>query len=824
MRNLPHSFLCLCFIVVGALAQGDLITGTVQSGVDTPTPIPNAQVILYEATNGAPVVRGSAISDASGIFAIDSAVRKTSGTFYIRAKLTERNEFIALLGTELPANVIVNELTTVAGAYASAQLSDGSQIYGSPLALSIAAGMSENLVNHQTGDSAVVMLDGPNSDQTNSLRTKRSLGNVLHACLDSAAVTTEFLNKSTPSGYPAPATTAIALSQLAQRPATNASDIFTLSLLDPIYDRHLTSAVESWVIAVKVNVSNPIDPAVDLFGGPANVGFDSKGYAWIANNVVQGTGNSTDICMVLKPNGKPSDGTNDRPVSPIRGHGLRGVGWGVSVDSKDQVWFGNFGWGPTSDADNYPTQAREGNGSVVTLTAEGDFLSPEDGIYQGPLRVQAIEPDADDNIWIASLGNDSLFFFPEGDSSRSVGIYQYTNAGPFGIGITPDGDAWMSNSGGIAGKYQSSIARFELNAQGKPEQVFLKEIGNTLKVVASDSYGNAWLASQGDSKVYVFAADATGDDDPIGAYTDIGGLDGPWGLCVDGDDNIWIGNFGALEPGQFSHGRVTQLAGANPATRPPGLSMGDPMSPDVGFRVESAGEPVKLANGENLYGQEGNGDVLSYAPQMRSTSVQIDRAGNLWTFNNWKPPFLNDVEVNPGGDGILIFVGLAPPPAKYAGEADADTDGDGLTDSFEDQIINFDPNDDITTYSDVNPNGDFDGDGLIETTEQAYGSSPTSTDSDGDYYLDKDEVDMGTDPTNSMSLPINTQMVGTTEFQFDTILGYLYQVQFTEDLRVWFNYGEPIVGDGNTTTVEVPFVGGGNNSEFYRVVVRPPVE
>ena len=44
----------------------------------------------------------------------------------------------------------------------------------------------------------------------------------------------------------------------------------------------------------------------------------------------------------------------------------------------------------------------------------------------------------------------------------------------------------------------------------------------------------------------------------------------------------------------------------------------------------------------------------------------IDRAGNVWSINNWKPLFAVDagvdVAANPGGDGIVIFVGLASPP------------------------------------------------------------------------------------------------------------------------------------------------------------------
>lgn len=41
-----------------------------------------------------------------------------------------------------------------------------------------------------------------------------------------------------------------------------------------------------------------------------------------------------------------------------------------------------------------------------------------------------------------------------------------------------------------------------------------------------------------------------------------------------------------------------------------------------------------------------------------------DQAGNIWALNSWKPDFDIDVCCNPGGDGAVIFVGLAPPPAS----------------------------------------------------------------------------------------------------------------------------------------------------------------
>ena len=49
------------------------------------------------------------------------------------------------------------------------------------------------------------------------------------------------------------------------------------------------------------------------------------------------------------------------------------------------------------------------------------------------------------------------------------------------------------------------------------------------------------------------------------------------------------------------------------------------------------------------------------------TNVVIDQAGNVWAVNNWKPNFDTDAPAatgNPGGDGIVIFVGLAKPPRK----------------------------------------------------------------------------------------------------------------------------------------------------------------
>jgi hypothetical protein len=65
-----------------------------------------------------------------------------------------------------------------------------------------------------------------------------------------------------------------------------------------------------------------------------------------------------------------------------------------------------------------------------------------------------------------------------------------------------------------------------------------------------------------------------------------------------------------------------------------------------------------------------------------------------------------------------------------------DSDGDGLSDSFERDVLGTDP------YK-----RDTDGDGLSDLREKDFGSNPTMFDTDGDGVGDGREVTIGTDPS-----------------------------------------------------------------------------
>lgn len=645
-------------------ASSAVLNGTVRSGGDLfAIPLSSVPVTLYQATTAAPTVVATATSNGSGHFTIDTATTSSTSVFYVVADLGKSVQLVAVLGPRLPSTVVVNELTTVAAAYSMAQFYRTGVISGDSFALQLAAMMNDNVVNIATGKPSSVLLSPPNADQTNSLRVTRSLANALAACTVNRALAAYFLTLTTPPGGTAPLNTPQGLANLARDPAMNVVPIYVLSKSWIPYVPGVLLAPDVWAVTVKVNNSGD-DSA--MFGGPANIAFDKNGYAWVTNNVIQGQPYSTRSFIVLKPNGQPSDGSNGAPVSPLRTGGIYGAGFGLAQDSSGNTWVGNFGWGGAN-----PTST--GNGSVTEYSPTGAAISPIKAYQGGPVRVQGMEFDSRGNLWMASFGTDNAWVFQNGNPGTSYGTpVKYTGAQCFDVAIGSDDIAWVVSGGGFTGTYQSNVSRYSFDNGVFTNLTSVNfPVGRAMKGISLDSQGNAWVASQGDSKIYVFGPGGALLASYGGNALLWGGIDGPWSTTVDGEDNIWVANFGPLKPGSnFTDGRVTKLAGANASTRPPGKKMGDPISPWSGYNVPSAGSPVLLHNGDPLYGP---GKLPSYAPLMRLTSVTIDRAGNLWACNNWKPNFDVDSGArgpgNPGGDGIVIFVGLAPPPKHMANTA-----------------------------------------------------------------------------------------------------------------------------------------------------------
>jgi hypothetical protein len=630
------------------------VQGTVRSGNGpVARPLQGASVSLYEATVGTPRLLGVATTDAGGYFAIQlkPGSPNSKGIFYATADLGRGVQLVSIIGPELADFVTINELTTVAAGYAAAQFVRAGVLAGAEFGLRLAAGMNNNLVDGSTGESSPVLLSSPNGDETNSLRSTRALANLLAFFVrDAGQGIAEFFALATPPGGLPPVNILQALSNIARFPEQNVADIFALTVLIEVYSPALVQVPDAWTIVVKVNDSGSDAPAY-FFGGPGNLVFDANGYAWVTNNVTQGTPYSGQFSIVLKPDGKPADGKGGTPKSPLVGGGILGPGFGVDIAPNGNVWIGNFGWG----GDDY-NPSPDGNGSVSVFSKHGKPLSGALGIQGGVDRAQGVAADADGNIWICSVGNDRVVVFLKGDPNRSIYFPLLKGSAPFDVQIAADGTAWVSISGGFDPTSPSHIARFRL-VNGQIRLLSAKPVGTSVKGISLDSQGQAWVPSGSESLVYLLSRQG----DVLGSFSG-GGVFWPWSTSVDGDDNVWVANFGPIEPGtDFTNTHVTKLAGSNPATRPPGLNTGDPISPPSGYTLPSAGDQVLLPDGTPLYGQPG---PPSFSPLMRLTNVVIDQAGNVWAINNWKPSFDNDAKLNPGGDGICIFVGLATPTRR----------------------------------------------------------------------------------------------------------------------------------------------------------------
>lgn len=646
--------LCWTAIFAGCTSSGtgDTVTinGVVSSGgASPPLAISGAAVAVYKVQSGALALVTQTTSDSSGNFTVKVPVSTANTnanpiTYYAVASKSPSIQLMASLGTGPITSVRINELTTVASAYAFAQLFQNDySISGGALSMSIAAGMAENLVAAQSGSASTVIQTSPNGYETNTWSALGTLANVLAGCTQGVANACTNLFALTPSASGVtPTNTLQAIVNIALNPAANVSGIYNLGSVVTSYTPALNAnqgptssaplqKLDAWTMAVKVNNTGSSSCP---FGGPANVAFDVNGYAWINNNVIQGTPDSTNCLVVLKPNGQPANGLSSTPTSPITGGGILGSGFGVAVDKLGYIWSGSFGWG-----NNVPT-----SGAVAKLSSLGVPISPSAGYTSGLLRVQGTAVDQSNNIWMASYGNNAVVVYPN-QTTSPISYSDNSNTEPFGMAITSDGYAWVTFTG------SDTVLKLRLRNGGisKVYEVQLPS-GSNPKGVAVDSLGNAWVAAGATSTVYAINSSGT----IAGTYTGQG-INGPWGISLDANENVWVANFGTSSPSlRYS---IVQLCGAT-SNCPSGVTMGTAITPSTGYTLPSAGSQVLLNSGQPLYG---TGAPASYLPLMRLTSVNADMAGNIWAANNWKPSGLNDLLLNPGGDGMVIFIGVAAP-------------------------------------------------------------------------------------------------------------------------------------------------------------------
>jgi hypothetical protein len=651
----------------GAAAAGALKGQVLGGGA----PIAGSTVTLWAASDGAPKQLAQTKSGADGRFTFAGAAAPQGASLYLVAKggqatankSSSDNPAIALmtvLGAKPPAQVAINEFTTVASVWTHAQFVDGTAISGQTLQLKIAAGNVPSFVDLATGDWGDVIQDPLNSSQTPTMANFATLADALAGCITTVsadACAKLFAASTGPKGV-VPTDTLVAAQSIARDPWYQPERLFTL--LDQFYAipngktmravpfmPYLQFAPSAWVLPLKVTGGG--------FRAGGKAMFDSEGNLWVGNNFTVGWQGKDDLwqgnATKFAPNGRPLS----PPTTGFTGGGMQGGTFGAAVDAKDNAWLTSYG-----------------GKSITVFDKNGKPLTPPEGItFDGKLGLmQGVIVTPSGDVWVLGLEKSQLVFFPKGDLSKATLVCEGESAEPcksfklpFHLGIDQQDRIWVTNGGG------DEVVRFPASDPTKVEKFKAGFSGSGLGI---DSQGNVWVTNRFGNGAHglermlklgvVMLLRGSGAVDRTLAYTMFdmkggpdggsvtlfrpdgteypgspfhgGGLPGPWAATVAGDDTVWVSNFAGAA------GRITHLCGVETENCPPGMKTGDQISPPNGY--------------------------VGGGLQMQ-TDLAIGPAGDVWVIDNWQD--INSCYGQPeeglstrcGGQGVTIFHGMAKP-------------------------------------------------------------------------------------------------------------------------------------------------------------------
>ena len=472
--------------------------------------------------------------------------------------------------------VIVNEVTTIAAAYALSGFMNTPTTLsssGTPLAVQgviNAFATAQNLASPFTGVAATSTAGSNGTVPTTEINT---LGNILAGCVNTTGIgapCSTLMTDATPSGGSLPANTAQVAINLAHNPGLSVDPLFNLGSSVAPFQTALIAAPNDWSIAITytgggTNAGNAI--AVDGLGnvwvGNGEFVYNGGGYGYTA----EGGGVS-----VFSPTGSP--------LSPSTGYtaglGTNDVVNAIAIDPSNNAWIATYTVNTSGTS----------NSRVIKINSAGTLLSPTGGYTGGGISTYAtgaLAFDSAGHLWSAGYiasgnGGDAMSELSSTGTAISTSAGYPITGSFYGPSVFGDisGHMWAAN-------YEFSSTGSILTSSSACSSQY----GGTSAI---DRNGNLWAPDS-----YNTSTNTSGLTECNSSGVQTNSTDGypesiqdPEGVAVDGDNRLWY----------FGYEYNGEIGAMN--------NSGTSISPAGGYVLEG--------NNSN-----GGGDWMA-----------IDGSGNLW--------------------------------------------------------------------------------------------------------------------------------------------------------------------------------------------------
>jgi streptogramin lyase len=457
--------------------------------------------------------------------------------------------------------VVVNEVSTIASAYAMAGFAYDATHVSSPSTTQALYGLKNafaNAANIAVLGNGTALATTPLGNGTAPLATVYTLANVLAACINSAdtvsgstvthsrACSTLF-STATQNGLSTgknPTDCVSAAINIAHNPGANISTLYGLPATTPPFGSALTVQPNDFTLGILYTGGSQ--------NKPAGIAIDAYGNAWIANN-------ASDVVTELSPTGAASSfatgGTNSNTLS-------------IAVDLKGNIWTGNTALLSTTATE------LSASGSVLTTLTLSALSNPT-----------GIAVDSAGNAWIANGLLKTTKISASGSSFTQTSYAVGGIDAPSAIAIDYQGNVWITDDG-----LPSGVTDLNNNGSAAAGSPFTGGGTNAPVAIAMDSSGNAWVANN----PLTGGGSVTELDNSGTAYSgspfSVGGINAPGAIAIDGANNVWVANSGASS--------VTELSNSGTAISPTGYSGGG-VKNGAGIAIDGSGNVWITDNSSN---------------------------------------------------------------------------------------------------------------------------------------------------------------------------------------------------------------------------------